>query len=156
MEWFVRSPELAGLEELRPRVLAALEAGAMAAGCRMEHQCDPPYAELHTDAAMVERYAANAAALGRPLISSEQLKAVGRGSTDMGNVSQIIPSIHPLVRIAPAGTGLHTKEFERCAASPEADEAIIVAAAAMAMTVLDLWAEPALISRGKRQGVGGS
>jgi amidohydrolase len=145
MEWFVRSSDLAGLDELRPRVLAALEAGAQATGCRLEVSCDPPYAELRTDTGMVERYAANAADLGRPLISADSIADIGRGSTDMGNVSHIVPSIHPLMRIAPPGVGLHTEAFERCAASRDADDAIVVAASAMAMTVLDIWEEPSLL-----------
>jgi amidohydrolase len=144
-EWMVRAPDLARLDELRPRVLAALEAGAQATGCQVEHRCDPAYAELNTNWTMADLYAANATALGRPPLSAEAMAEFGRGSTDMGNVSQAVPSIHPLVRIAPAGVGLHTAEFERCAASDDADDAILDAAAAMAMTVLDLWADPGLI-----------
>lgn len=156
MEWFARSEDSDSLGALRPRLLTALEAGAQAAGCRMEYHCDPMYAELRTSATMAACYGANAAVLGRQLLPpKDALAAVGRGSTDMGNVSQIVPSIHPLVRIAP-GIGLHTKEFERCAASVEADNAIVDAAAAMAMTALDLWDDPSLIEGPKLDEMGSS
>lgn len=111
----------------------------------MEHRCDPAYAELQTSRPIADLYAANATALGRPPLPAEPAAELGSGSTDMGNVSQVVPSIHPLVRIAPSGVGLHTEEFERCAVSADADDALLDAAAAIAMTVLDLWAEPGLL-----------
>ena len=60
------------------------------------------------------------------------------GSTDMGNVSQVVPSIHPLVAIASPQMSLHTPEFASAAASEEGYRGLLDAAKAMAMTVVDI------------------
>ena len=69
------------------------------------------------------------------------------GSSDVGNVSQVIPTIQPLMKIAPDGTPIHSRAFEAAAVSPLAREGTLAAAKAMAMTTLDLLAEPALVRR---------
>jgi hypothetical protein len=57
----------------------------------------------------------------------------------MGNVSYLVPSIHPMIAVAPAGVPLHSAEFARWAAAEEGDRAVLDGAKAMAMTVMDLW-----------------
>jgi metal-dependent amidase/aminoacylase/carboxypeptidase family protein len=64
------------------------------------------------------------------------------GSTDMGNVSYMVPSIHPMIAVAPKGISIHTPEFALHAAGPAGDAAVIDGAKAMAMTVADLWLAP--------------
>jgi metal-dependent amidase/aminoacylase/carboxypeptidase family protein len=66
------------------------------------------------------------------------------GSTDMGNISYLVPSIHPMIQVAPAGVPIHSVEFARYAAAEEGDRAVIDGAKAMAMTVVDLWASAEL------------
>jgi amidohydrolase len=143
-EWYVRSATIETLQPLKDRVLACLEAGAAAAGCRIEVQptC-PEYTDLRTNAPLVDLYRANSAALGRPVADpSASNRAVV--STDMGNVSYLVPSIHPMIAVSPPDVALHTAEFARWAASEEGDKAVIDGAKAMAMTVLDLWLAPGL------------
>ena len=66
--WYVRSPTVRGLEKLKARVLACLEAGATAAGCAMEHAwIDPAFANMVDNDPMIERYRANLARTGRTL-----------------------------------------------------------------------------------------
>lgn len=144
-EWYVRSPTLAGLAALKGRVRACLEAGAVAAGCEIEitPTC-PEYSELRTNRPMVEMYQANSESLGRPVPDpgpgADRRVTV---STDMGNVSLAVPSVHPLVAVAPPGVALHTEEFARWAgATPEARQAVLDGAAAMAMTAVDVWVRP--------------
>ena len=67
-----------------------------------------------------------------------------KGSTDMGNVSYLVPSIHPLVALAPTGVKIHEVEFAAAAASEAADRAVIDGAKAMAMTVVDYWMDSSL------------
>ena len=62
------------------------------------------------------------------------------GSTDMGNVSYLVPSIHPMIEVAPAGVPIHTPEFAGYAVGRGGDRAVLDGAKAMAMTVADLWA----------------
>jgi metal-dependent amidase/aminoacylase/carboxypeptidase family protein len=67
------------------------------------------------------------------------------GSTDMGNVSQVVPGLHPYVPIAGEGVAGHTEAFAEAARSPMGHEGLIVAAKALAMTAVDLLADPALV-----------
>ncbi len=147
MHWYVRAATLATLQPLKERVLAALRAGADATGCDMQHTwLEPPYADLRANAPLCELYAANAARLGRTLAAPEAGHEVV-GSTDMGNVSYLVPSIHPMIAVAPEGVGIHTPEFARHAAGPKGDAAVLDGAKAMAMTVADLWLSPEALAR---------
>ena len=64
---------------------------------------------------------------------------------DMGNVSYLVPSIHPMIQVAPLGTPIHTPDFATWAAGAEGDRAVLDGAKSMAMTVVDLWCEPGLV-----------
>jgi metal-dependent amidase/aminoacylase/carboxypeptidase family protein len=68
------------------------------------------------------------------------------GSTDMGNVSFLVPSIHPMVQVAPLGVSIHSPEFTQFAGGEEGDRAVLDAAKAMAMTVVDLWTDAAVLA----------
>lgn len=138
-EWYVRSATLDSLQPLKARVRACLEAGAAAAGCRMElHPTCPEYSDLRTNPAMIDLYRANSEALGRTVYEPTAATRV-IASTDMGNVSHLIPSIHPMIAVSPPDVPLHSTEFARWAASEEGDRAVLDGAKAMAMTVMDLW-----------------
>jgi amidohydrolase len=141
-QWYVRSDTIKTLQPLKARVLACLEAGAAAAGCTMEHRptC-PEYSDLQTNAALIGLYRDNSAQLGRPLIDTDLSQAVV-GSTDMGNVSYRVPSIHPMIRVAPLNVSIHSPEFTGYACSADGDRAVLDGAKAMAMTVVDLWLRP--------------
>lgn len=146
MDWYVRAGDRQRLETLKPRVLAALRAGADAAGCRFEHRWhDPAYAELRRNRPLEELFAVNSATLGRPLAEPGSAGEVV-GSTDMGNVSHVVPSIHPMLAVAPLGVGIHTPGFAAHAASEAGDEAVLDGAKAMAMTIVDLWTRPAALA----------
>jgi amidohydrolase len=150
-EWIVRSRTVAGLEELKARVLACLQAGADAAGCEMHVEWqDPVYADMIDNAAIVERYRANAGALGR-IVRAPSATARVIGSTDMGNVSYAVPSIHPMIQVAPPGVPIHTPAFAGFAAGPEGDRAVIDGAKALAWTVADLWLDPGLVERARSE-----
>src|SRR5262245_10669874 len=158
MEWIVRSPTVAGLEVLKARFLACLEAGATAAGCEMDLEwIDPVYADMIDSQAIVERYRANAEALGR-IVRAPSPQARVVGSTDMGNVSYVVPSIHPMIRVAPPGVPIHTPAFAGFAGGPEGDAAVLDGAKALAFTVADLWLDGSLVERAQgewRQAVSG-
>ena len=140
--WYVRSPTLAGLAALKARVVACLEAGAAAAGCELAIEwIDPPFADMVDIDALLDRYTANAARLGREVRQPDESCCVV-GSTDMGDVSHVVPSIHPMIQAAADGVPIHTPEFARYAASELGDRAVIDGAKAMAWTIADLWLEP--------------
>lgn len=140
MEWYVRSDTVTTLNALKPRVLAALHSGATACGCGFSHAwIDTPYADMVTNNNLSALYVSNAAHLGRNVTIPG---ANGRrvvGSTDMGNVSHLVPSIHPMISSAPTGTAIHTLDFAKASVTPQADRAVIDGAKAMAMTAIDFW-----------------
>ncbi len=148
-EWIVRSSTVVGLEALKVRVMTCLQAGAEAAGCEMRVEwIDPVYADMIDSAAIVERYAANARTLGRTVRPpSPSARVVG--STDMGNVSYALPSIHPMIKVAPPGVPIHTPAFAGFAGGPEGDRAVLDGAKALAFTVADLWLDTGLVDRAR-------
>jgi amidohydrolase len=139
--WYVRSPTLTSLEPLKARVLAALEAGATATGCTMTYEWqDNPYADVRDSRPLVQAYVANAARLGR---RHTEPGAAGNvlGSTDMGNVSYLVPSIHPLIQVAPRGVPIHSPQFAGYAVGEGGDRAVLDGAKALAMTIVDIWTD---------------
>ena len=151
-EWYVRSPTLKSLEKLKPRVVACLEAGAQAAGCEIEIEWqDPAYADMVDNRTMLDLYTANAATTGRTLVDPSAGGDQVVGSTDMGNVSYVVPSIHPMIKVAPAHLSIHTPEFAEYTASADGDQAVLDGAKAMAMTVADLWLRPDVLAQAKAE-----
>jgi amidohydrolase len=139
-EWYVRSDNVTSLAALKPRVLASLESGAHACGCSVSHEwIGDAYADMVTNNTMGTMYAHNALTLGRTVTDPRLGGHRVVGSTDMGNVSHLVPSIHPMIASAPTGTSIHTKQFAQFARSPLADKAVIDGAKAMAMTAIDFW-----------------
>lgn len=140
--WYVRSGSVERLGELKERVARCLHAGAEAAGCTMEpHWVDPPYADMRDSPTLLARYERHAAALGRTMPVGDDVPEVV-GSTDMGDVSHLVPSIHPMLAVAPAGVSIHTPEFAAHARGEAGDRAVLDGAKAMAATVLDCWTDP--------------
>jgi len=138
-EWYVRSDTIRSLQELKPRVVSALESGAHACGCAVSHQwTGTPYADMVTNNSLAGLYIANAGNLGRTVETPSPNRRVV-GSTDMGNISHLVPSIHPMIASAEPGTSIHTKDFATQSKGHLADKAVVDGAKAMAMTAIDYW-----------------
>jgi amidohydrolase len=140
MEWIVRSTTIESLQPLKQRVLTSLESAATACACTIDHQWHGhTYADMIDNGPMVAAYVNNAARVGRSVVDPA---AVGRrvvGSTDMGNISYLVPSIHPMIKVAGDGVPIHTVEFAEWARSADGDKAVLDGAKTMAMTIVDLW-----------------
>ncbi|MCU1352815.1 MAG: abgB [Acidimicrobiales bacterium] len=144
--WYVRSPTMRRLGTLKERVLMCLEAGATASGCTMEHVwMDPAYANLVDNEPFMELYRHNAARVGR-VLADPDVNGNVVGSTDMGNVSHLVPSIHPMIAVSPPNVAIHTQAFAHHAGAPEGDRAVVDGAKAMAATVADLWLRPDVLA----------
>ncbi len=139
MDWYVRALDTARLEELGARATAIFEAAAAATGCRLEisHK-GHSFSAMRNDAVMVELFAENAAALGRRMGRGADRAPGKSGSTDMANVSQIVPTIHPMLDIDAGDAVNHQREFAAATTRPGGDLAIRDGALAMAWTVVDL------------------
>jgi amidohydrolase len=147
--FYVRAPRLDEMWALHKRVIACAEGAARATGTTLkvvEH--DNAYEPMKRNQALLDVYRANLAPLGA--VESPPL-ADRLGSSDVGNVSQVLPTIQPMVKIAPDGTAVHSRAFEEAAASPLAREGMVKAAKAMALTAFDLLADPALLPQIKRE-----
>ncbi len=150
-EFYVRARDDDVLADLKLRVLACFEAAALATGCRLEHEwMGHAYSNLTTNDTMAEAYVDNMRDLGKSLPTKRQSLAFGGASTDMGNVSHVVPSIHPLFGIK-TSEGNHTPAFTGAAATPEAHVETILASKALAMTAVDLFADPALLAQAKQE-----
>ena len=142
MDWYVRSDTIETLQPLKRRVTACLESSAAATDCGAEITWDThAYADIVDNIPMLDAYAENSTAIGRPLTSA-YIHGAGGGSTDMGNVSYLTPTIHPMLAVAPRGVSLHSPQFAEYTKSKEADKAVLDGAKIMAMTVIDLWTRP--------------
>jgi amidohydrolase len=137
--YIVRSETLEQLTTLREKVYRCFEAGALATGAKLEIKGgDKPYAEVRHDETLAELYRHNSQALGRSFPDLGEAGKRATGSTDMGNVSLVIPSIHPMIGIGSLPAVNHQPEFTAHCITGAADKAMIDGALAMAWTCIDL------------------
>ncbi|MBX6342054.1 MAG: amidohydrolase, partial [Thermomicrobiaceae bacterium] len=130
------------------KVVRCAEAGALAAGARLEwREYVKPYLNMIPNRAIGEAFAANLRALGVTLSEGEERD--GAGSTDFGNVSHKVPAVEAYLRICGPECGWHSKEVAAATVSPEGHRAIVVGAKGLAMTAIDLLTEPDLLARAR-------
>ncbi len=139
----VRARDRGYLHSVIEKVKACAEAGAMMAGCTVEISMRPICAEMNFNRALSAAFGRNAESLGHRVLPLDTL--VGGGSTDMGNVSQTVPAIHPFLKIGDSSLTPHTREFLEASRTEEAQRAMLDGAKMLAMTAIDLWADPALM-----------
>jgi metal-dependent amidase/aminoacylase/carboxypeptidase family protein len=142
-DYMVRAATRARLEEVLRLVSNCFEAGALATGASLEIRLDAAYSDMRHDHEMAALYRRHAEALGRTFSDEPSMPV----STDMGNVSHEVPSIHPFVGIDAHGAVNHQAEFAAACAEPSADQAIFDGALAMALTVIDLAQDESMRSR---------
>jgi amidohydrolase len=146
--FYVRAADMHDLAALKIRVQSCFEAAALATGCQVNtHWGNSDYTDLKVNWPMAEAYARNIQALGRELTPLSKIPTGFTGSTDMGNVSHRVPSIHPMLAVAPDGVIIHNAEFARWAASERGDAAVIDGAKSLAQTALDLMCDSLLLDR---------
>lgn len=135
--WIVRTDAVDALAPLTERVRRCFEAGALATGCELDTApACPDYADLRPDPGLLALYRANAEALGRTF--PELPGSMAGAATDMGNVSHVVPTIHPMLGLDCAPAVNHQPEFTAAAITPAADRAVVDGAVAMAWTAADL------------------
>jgi amidohydrolase len=135
--WYVRAETLAELAEIEPRVMRCFEAGALASGTALTVSAESkPYAEFRNDDDLLACYERRATAVGRRFSTGPDIM-MARASTDMGNVSQVIPAIHPYIGIDSLPAVNHQAEFAAATITSAAQTAIAQGAIALAGTVAD-------------------
>jgi amidohydrolase len=143
--FIVRDEDDNYLDELKKKVLNCFLGAAKASGARLEYKWgEVRYAPLLSNLTLARLFRRNLQSLGRRVHLFDP--RIGIGSSDIGNVSQLVPSIHPLIAIAPARVANHSPQFAEMAASEAGTKGLLDAAKALAMTVVDLVADPEVIS----------
>jgi len=147
-KYIIRGQTVKELEELRPKVYRCFEAGAIATGATLEILGgDKPYAEMIHDVEMAAAYQRNAESLGRTFPDYGALLERAAGSTDMGNLSLVLPAIHPFIGINSLPAVNHQPEFTAHCIEEDADQAIHDGAIAMAWTAIDMALDEGLRNR---------
>lgn len=146
--YVVRSSTFARLDELKQRVWRCFEAGALASGAELKIEGgSKPYAHMQHEGDLAAAYQANAESLGRQFRDLGRASHRGAASTDMGNVSLQVPSIHPIIGIDSDGSVPHQSAFARHCVGPSAERALIDGSLALVWTAIDVATDPALRSR---------
>ena len=146
----VRAADDAYLDELKQKVLNCFIGAATATGARLEYKWgEGRYATMRNNLHLARLFKQNMESLGRKVRLS--VPSDGSGSTDMGNVSQIVPSIHPGVAIAEKEVVGHSPEFALAAASEAGIKGMLDAAKALAMIVVDLVTNPEIVAKIKEE-----
>ena len=148
--FIVRAVDDAYLDELKQKVLNCFSGASEATGARLEYRwADTRYSPMRNNLPLARLFTQNMQSLGRRVTLSNPSSAFG--STDMGNVSQLVPSIHPGVAIADKEILVHSPQFALAAASEAGIKGMLEAAMALAMTVVDLLANPETVARVKKE-----
>jgi metal-dependent amidase/aminoacylase/carboxypeptidase family protein len=149
-KFYVRAADTPYCTEVLEKLRACAEGAARATGARLEiKEYAPRYDAMMPNPKMAELVEANMAALGIEVMAPEPDERMG--SSDMGNVSQAVPAVHPYVAIGPEELGGHTIQFQEAAGSPAGHKGMIQAAKTMAMTAVDLLARPSNVLEAKRE-----
>ena len=120
----------------------AASAAALVTGARCEVSCGLLYAERYPSLTLGEAFKANMEPLGEIMNYPDYTAQVG--SSDIGNVSLVLPAIHEYLAIAPKSVTGHSNEFREASLSPRADDVVILAAKGLASTAYDLFTDSAL------------
>jgi amidohydrolase len=147
--FIVRAQEVGHLDVVTDKVINCARGAALATGAEVKIDRRQGYANMVPNQVLAEVYADNLQDMGVTVEVPDPREPMG--STDMGNVSQAIPSIHPYVAIAPRGVAGHSVEMRQAACSPQGDAGLLLSVKAMAMTVIDLFAQPELVTRAQEE-----
>src|SRR5437588_5001440 len=137
------------LEEVVQRVIACAEGAAKATRCRLEwSEYMPGYENTMPNKVLLDLMSDNLRTLG--LTVNNERRRSGRGSTDFGNVSRRVPGIEARIAITEHwDMPGHSIEFREAAGSDHGRQAMIFAAKSLAMTAVDLLAEPDNLKRAR-------
>jgi amidohydrolase len=150
-QFYVRGTSRAYVNELTEKVKKCAEGAAMQTGASMKHSFyEFSYDDMITNKGLSEAFTKELVSLG--VDSSEiQEHRDGSGSLDMGNVSQVVPSIHPYIKITDGAYACHTHEFRQAAMTDQARDAMLLGAKAMALTGVEVLTNPGLLNEIKAE-----
>ncbi|OZC54628.1 peptidase M20 [Rhodococcus sp. WWJCD1] len=146
--YYLRANTTESLEALTTKAFACFEAGALATGCTHEiRTVSPTYAALTPDSWLVAAFRQEIEALGRSPLAPDLEGFRPLGSTDMGNVTNVLPGIHPVVGLDAGGAVTHQPEFAAACVTESADRALRDGALGLARTAARAAADPSTRAR---------
>jgi amidohydrolase len=148
-EFSVRGESENRREQVLEKVIACIEAAAQATGCKAEYEALPGYSEIVPNSILADVFTKNLATLGREIVKPAPNERMG--STDMGNVSKVVPAIHPYLETVPEDVPGHTVEFAQICMTEAGKSAMLDAAKALAMTAIDLFMAPELLQKARQE-----
>jgi amidohydrolase len=148
-EFSVRGESETRRGEVLQKLINCAEAAALATGCELKYETSPGYTEIVPNRVIGNLFAKNLTTLGREVVDPEPNERMG--STDMGNVSKVVPSIHPYLETVPKEIAGHTVEFREICMSEKGKSSLLDAAKAMAMTAVELLINPQLIREARTE-----
>ncbi len=152
--FYARAADKGYLAEVVEKIKNCARGAALATGAEMEwRQTANTYENMTSNRVLSETFANNIGLLGKEI---EWAQGRGGGSTDMGNVSQVVPSIHPYVRICSEAINGHSREFADATVTPEGLAGMMLGAKALALSAWDLFSDPALLDKAKAEFDSGS
>ena len=153
MDVFVRSLMVETLVDLSARIDDILDGAALMAGVTVERTWDthPMSLPIRNNSVLADRWAITQATQGRQTLPADVVPDSLAASTDFGNVSHLVPAIHPMVKIAPEGVALHTEAFEVWAAADEGIKGLRDSAIGLGQVIVDLIADPNLLAQAQAE-----
>ncbi|MFW9770183.1 MAG: peptidase dimerization domain-containing protein, partial [Candidatus Thorarchaeota archaeon] len=148
--FYVRAEKDEYCKELVKKVEKCAKGAAEATGAKLKFKVvTPSYQARNVNKTMGSVFVKNLKILE---VSINPLpEGSGAGSSDIGNVSQVVPAIHPYISIADDSVAGHSQEFTEAAASYHGHRAMLVAAKALAMTAIDFYTDTELMSKVKNE-----
>ncbi len=143
--FIVRAEDDVRLDVLKKRVINCFAGAARATGAKLKYNWGERYAAMLSNETLARLFHENMQSVGRSVHLGDN--TVMSFSTDVGNVSQLVPTIQPLIAIALDGVMIHTPQFAKAAATENALRVMLDAAKAMAMTAVDLLSSPAMVKK---------
>jgi amidohydrolase len=138
-EFSVRGESTTRRDQVVEKVIKCAQAGAEAVGCSLEYRVSDGYAEIIPNSILANLFTTNLGLLGRTVDMPDPYEKMG--STDMGDVSWIVPSLHPYLATVPEGIPGHSEEFREICVTSAGKSSMLDGAKAMAMTAVDLLTE---------------
>lgn len=150
---YVRSGEVETLLDLSRRVDDIMHGAALMSGCgyRVEWDLNPMSLPVRNNEVLAQRWARTQSLRGRVALPAGVVPETLAASTDFGNVSHLVPGIHPVIKVSPDDVALHTEAFREWAISDNARSAAADAAVGLAQTAFDVLADPELLDAARAE-----
>jgi metal-dependent amidase/aminoacylase/carboxypeptidase family protein len=148
LKMYIRASRLQYLEKVVEKVKQCAQRAAIGTGARVEiEQYAARYLNMVSNPTLAKLFHSNWRALGVEITTGTKRSY---GSTDMSNVSQVIPALHPYIAITSSDIAGHSTAFRKAAGSSAGHQGLLVAAKGLAMTAVDLFTTPGHVQQMRR------